>query len=76
MCMCVCVYTLYAFSKHEEQTLVRSERANAREKKSLRKKKEKRNTTEKAARRAVFLLIIQLILSFCRDFFSLLRLRR
>ncbi len=35
----LCVYALYAFSKHEEQTLVRSERANAGEKKFRGEKK-------------------------------------
>jgi polyferredoxin len=62
---------LYAFSKHEEQTLVHSERANAGEKKieKEREREKKRNTAEKDARRVVFLLIIQFILSFCLYFF-------
>jgi hypothetical protein len=62
---------LYAFSKHEEQTLVRSEQANAREEKKIswKEKKKGNTTTEKEARHVVFLLIIQLILSFCVGIF-------
>jgi hypothetical protein len=64
--MCV----LYAFSKHEEQTLVRSERANAGEKKIEEREKKKGTRPGKMLDVSFFLLlIIQFILSFCLYFF-------